>query len=257
MTSAQYTPLSFYKRLLRLAKLPAWLARTYRRINTFTDLSVAERNDALAAIANEILAIFDIRLHINRRDNTSITTPILAVSNHISWLDVFVLMSLYPSGFIAKQSIRRWPIIGKLAWRIDTVFINRTSRKDTDSVNQAIAQALLRNRSVTFFPESKTSDGIGILPFKAALFQAAIDTNTPIQTIALRYFDEQQQRTTDASYAHVSLLTSVWRVAGHHYMNTVVDFAPLIDSKPVPALDRFELKDLAERFVESKVCTQK
>ncbi len=37
----------------------------------------------------------------------------LVVANHVSWLDIFALSALYPSSFIAKQEMSRWPVLGQ------------------------------------------------------------------------------------------------------------------------------------------------
>ena len=76
-----------------------------------------------------------------------------------------------------------------------TVFINRNSRRDVEPINQAICAALKAGQNVSFFPEARTSSGLGILPFKAALFQSAIDAKAPIQAVTLRYYDDEGQRT--------------------------------------------------------------
>lgn len=39
----------------------------------------------------------------------------LLVSNHVSFLDVFVLDSVLPAGFVAKAEIANWPVFGKIA----------------------------------------------------------------------------------------------------------------------------------------------
>src|SRR5690606_41995364 len=40
--------------------------------------------------------------------------PVLWVANHVSWIDIFILNSWRATSFIAKQEIRRWPVIGWL-----------------------------------------------------------------------------------------------------------------------------------------------
>ena len=56
------------------------------------------------------------------------------VSNHISFLDIIVLNSLIPSNFIAKSEIKSWPVIGHLAGKTGTIFINRGDVGDNDNV---------------------------------------------------------------------------------------------------------------------------
>ncbi|MEN9865689.1 MAG: hypothetical protein RL748_1279, partial [Pseudomonadota bacterium] len=49
--------------------------------------------------------------------------PALVVANHVSWLDIFVLNSLYPSQFVSKIEVRGWPVLGWLSHRAGTIFI--------------------------------------------------------------------------------------------------------------------------------------
>lgn len=245
---------NIFIRCYRLWQLVVWLMVTARRIYGFKRLDTAQRNLVLQRIATDLLAVVKLRVVVDQKPLNPMTPPVLAVSNHISWLDIFVLMAQYPSGFIAKESIRCWPLIGTLASHIGTVFINRRSRQDIAPVIHAIVGALTKQQSVTFFPEARTSDGRSILPFKAALFQAAIDTGTPVQAIALRYYDMQNNRTTAASYVgHTNLFVSLWRIVGMPSITVKVDYAPMIDSTLMPQPDRFQLKTSAEQFIGSIV----
>jgi hypothetical protein len=49
--------------------------------------------------------------------------------NHISFVDIFLINALLPSAFVAKSEVARWPLIGWLARRNGTVFIERGNRK--------------------------------------------------------------------------------------------------------------------------------
>ena len=49
----------------------------------------------------------------------------LFVANHISWLDIYALNAARPMAFVAKTEVRRWPLVGWLAARTDTVFLRR------------------------------------------------------------------------------------------------------------------------------------
>lgn len=240
----------FFTRCYRLWQLVVWLMITAKRIYGLKHQDSAQRNRMLQRIAADMLAIVRLRLVVEQPPQHAAKPPMLVVSNHISWLDIFVLMTQYPSGFIAKESIRRWPLIGTLASRIGTVFINRNSRQDVAPVIHAIVNALTQQQSVTFFPEARTSDGQGVLPFKAALFQAAIDSAAPVQAIALRYYDAQGQRTTAVSYVgHTNLFVSLWRIVGISSMTVKVNYAPAINAAATQQADRFQLKTMAEEFI--------
>lgn len=243
-----------FVRCYRIWRLIIWLLVTTRRIYGFSHLDTEQRSQALQSVARDILAIVKLRLCVEQPPQNAITPPVLVVSNHVSWLDIFVLMAQGHNGFIAKDSVRFWPLIGTLASHIDTVFINRNSCMNVRLVKQDIAKALANRHNVTFFPESRTSDGNGILPFKTALFQAAIDTGTPVQAIALRYYDEHNQRTTQVSYAgRTSLLTSIWRIAGMPAITVKIDYAPIMSRETVQRNSRGQLKNIAEQFIGSVV----
>lgn len=113
----------------------------------------------------------------------------LVVSNHISWLDIFVLNSVHPCRFVAKAEIRAWPVLGWLVAQAGTVFIARGSRRDLRHIFQGMVDALRGHQRVAFFPEGTTASQGQLLPFHANLFEAAVDAHVPVQPYALAYLD--------------------------------------------------------------------
>lgn len=113
----------------------------------------------------------------------------LVVSNHISWLDIFLINSLHPCRFVAKAEIRAWPVLGWLVAQAGTVFIARGSRRDLRHIFQGLVDALGQGQRVAFFPEGTTASQGRLLPFHANLFEAAIDARVPVQPYALAYVD--------------------------------------------------------------------
>lgn len=113
----------------------------------------------------------------------------LIVSNHISWLDIFVINSLHPCRFVAKAEIRAWPVLGWLVAQAGTVFIARGNRRDLRHIFKGLVDALAQRQRVAFFPEGTTASQGSLLPFHANLFEAAIDARVPVQPVALSYLD--------------------------------------------------------------------
>lgn len=113
----------------------------------------------------------------------------LIVSNHISWLDIFLINSRYPCRFVAKAEIRAWPVVGWLVAQAGTVFIARGNRRDLRHIFKGLVDALGQGQRVAFFPEGTTASQGGLLPFHANLFEAAIDAQVPVQPVALAYVD--------------------------------------------------------------------
>ncbi|PIT52652.1 hypothetical protein BHC44_06810 [Snodgrassella alvi] len=252
MTKSEHT--SLFTRCARIFKLVLWLRQTIRRVKRFKNLSATECNNELISIARNLLHVLHIKVKPEQAVPDTASMPWLTVANHVTWLDIFVLMAYIPGGFIAKESIKSWPVLGKLVTNGGTVYINRLSRQDINPVIKAIVQALQEGKNVLFFPEAYTSEGLTILPFKAALFQAAIDANRPVMAVAIRYYDSQGQRTPKVAFAgRTTLLRSLWNIVSLPEVIVKVDFAALLNTADNKIIDRFSLKTQAEDFIQTKV----
>lgn len=138
----------------------------------------------------------------------------LVVANHVSWLDILAIDAVVPSRFVAKAEVRRWPVFGRLAVGVQTLFIERDRSRDAMRVVHQMAEALRGGASVAVFPEGTTSDGRELLPFHANLLQAAISTATPVQPVALRFADEAGAYSAAVEFVgETTLLQSVWAIA--------------------------------------------
>ena len=103
----------------------------------------------------------------------TIPTRGLLISNHVSYVDILVLVSLTPAVFVAKREVKSWPVMGWLAQLGGTVFIDRQRRTHVGEVNDEIQTALADGALVIIFPEGTSSDGQTILPFKSSLLEPA------------------------------------------------------------------------------------
>ncbi len=129
----------------------------------------------------EIIGI-DIQVH-----GTPAQSPAFVVANHISWLDIIIISSVLPVSFLSKAEILNWPVIGTLAAKAGTLFIHRGSKNGAAEAVELVKVKLKAGHSVASFPEAKTTDGTSVKVFHARLFAAAIDTETAVQPVALRY----------------------------------------------------------------------
>jgi 1-acyl-sn-glycerol-3-phosphate acyltransferase len=125
----------------------------------------------------------------------------MVVSNHISWLDIYVIHSWQPVRFVAKSEIRSWPLVGWLCDKTGTIFIERARKRDAHRVLHDITDVMLQGDLVGVFPEGTTTDGSAVLPFHANLMQAPISGGLPVQPLGLNYLDAATgQPTLAAAY---------------------------------------------------------
>ncbi|MBI3560959.1 MAG: 1-acyl-sn-glycerol-3-phosphate acyltransferase [Gammaproteobacteria bacterium] len=152
----------------------------------------------------------------------------LFIANHISFLDIPVVSSIVPVRFLAKHTVRYWPVIGMLTQLTGSVFIQRAKRSLIHRSVDALDVALRETRPVAIFPEGTTGLGDQVKKFHTGLFQAAIDSATPVQAIALRYL---RQGRTDRIAAYIdkdNFVAKLLAVMAQPYTDVQVHFcAPL------------------------------
>ena len=146
------------------------------------------RDAATRRWSRRLLAICNVR--VEAAPGSMALEHALFVANHVSWLDIFVLNSLYPCRFVAKAEIRKWPLLGWLAAGAGTVFIARGNRRELRHIFKGIVSVLEQGERVAFFPEGTVGAQGRVLPFHANLFEAAIDARVAVQPCALAYLDE-------------------------------------------------------------------
>jgi 1-acyl-sn-glycerol-3-phosphate acyltransferase len=111
-------------------------------------------------------------------------------SNHVSYIDILVLASLYPSMFLAKREIASWPVFGWIARGAGTVFIDREQAKDVVRAGRELSARLGLGLPVTIFPEGKSSRGVTILPFQPSLLEPAARASVPCWAVSISYETE-------------------------------------------------------------------
>ena len=115
--------------------------------------------------------------------------PTIYISNHISYLDVFVLGSVR-AYFMAKSEVASWPVLGQLARFQNTLFIERIPGKARHQL-EVMQSHLKKNNNLILFPEGTSTDGTYVEPFKSSLFEAAnLDDNditVAIQPVTIAY----------------------------------------------------------------------
>lgn len=158
----------------------------------------------------------------------------MLVANHISWLDIFAIHSLAPSGFVAKAEIRRWPLVGLLVARTGNLFIERGRRRAVHEVIGRLKEAMADGRRVAVFPEGTTGDGTCLLPFHANLIEAAVEAGARVVPIGVRYVDHDGRRATGVDFVgDTTFVGSVWRIIGSPTTVAEVHVLPAIE----PAAD--------------------
>jgi 1-acyl-sn-glycerol-3-phosphate acyltransferase len=177
----------------------------------FPRLSSAEKAHQVKAWAHDLFELVAIKVEVS--GVAPMQGSVLLVANHISWLDIVLLLSASHCRFVAKSEISRWPVLGLLTRAAGTLFIARDSPRDALRVVHHMAEELKAGAVLAVFPEGTTSNGLQLLPFHANLFQAAVSAHVAVQPVALRFVDAATGAPSLAPcyIDDDSLLDSVWR----------------------------------------------
>jgi 1-acyl-sn-glycerol-3-phosphate acyltransferase len=187
-------------------------------------MSEAQQHRAVQQWAQGVLRIMGIGLQVHGRAHTG---PVLLVANHISWLDIVVMLAAQYCRFVAKSELKAWPLVGPLATAAGTLYIERASSRDALRVVHHMAERLQAGDVLAVFPEGTTGDGVHVLPFHANLLQAAIAAQAPAQAVGLRFVDTWGQPSFAPCYiGDDTFLGSVWRTLCARGLVVHVAFAP-------------------------------
>lgn len=136
---------------------------------------------AWARASNRILGI---RV---RTDGEPPDGPCLLVANHLSYLDIALLQSRHDCTFVSMADVKDWPVMGRMAREVGTLFVDRERRADAFRAAADIEQALRAGRTVVLFPEGRAGDGVDVRPFRSALLEPAVRLGVPVAWAALAY----------------------------------------------------------------------
>lgn len=232
-----------------LACLPAaWLAKKLDKKYAY---------ERCVLIANKgILWIIGIRVEVS--GELSRSRPLLAVSNHISYLDVFILGSQAAFKYTPKAEVASWPWIGALCRLQDCIFIDRRAQKLVDA-NKTILQALTNGNVVIVFPEATTSDGLRTLPFKSGFFSLIEDNKLQpivVQPIAITYTHiwklpiDSMQWPDIAWYGDMELMPHLWNLLKMGGITAKLSYLPPIKSE---GINRKQLAKICEQTIAGEV----
>ncbi|ATW51844.1 lysophospholipid acyltransferase family protein [Streptomyces peucetius] len=169
----------------------------------------------------------------------------LVVANHISWLDIPLVAAVLPGRMLAKSEVRSWPLLGPLAARGGTLFLERDRLRTLPATVAAMADALRAGARVAVFPEGSTWCGRGQGRFRPAAFQAALDAGVAVQPVRITF----SPTGAAAFVGDDPLLASLWRVVTARALTAEIRLLPPI--LPGSGPDRRSLALAAQLAVAS------
>jgi len=203
-----------------------------------------------------LLAAFNIQVVRSgfMPDSKIYPTKTMFVGNHVSWSDIHALSSTLPLRFIGKSDIKHWPIFGYLAIKCNTLFIDRSKKRDAKRTIDVAVESLRQGDNLCLFPEGTTTDGTKMQPFKTSLIQAALEAEATIWPVAIFYPNEQGTANIKVAYAdETSLPESMQNILAQQQPVLELHFLPPISPQQAAQFDRRSLTLHLETLIRAQL----
>ena len=136
----------------------------------------------LIKIINQIIG-----LNIKMNPHSQSIRDGFIVSNHLSYLDIFIIYQYFTCTFVTSTQMRDSFFMGKIIRTVGCIFVNRKSIRSMKNEIEIIRQKLDNGNIVAFFPEATTTDGSVLLPFRSSLLEAAKKSKKHIYPLVINY----------------------------------------------------------------------
>lgn len=186
-------------------------------------------------VSGGITFLSGVKIVAHGLENIPADEPVLYISNHRSFYDIFTAYRYFPglTACVAKIEWKKVPLLRQWMDNLHCIFLNRKNSRDGLKAIVRAAEELRGDHSIWICPEGTRSHGDALLPFHEGSFRAAFQSGRSIVPMTFT-------RTDDIFENHMPWV----KAATVH----------LIFDKPVPAanLSRAEQKEVIEQ-VQQKI----
>lgn len=149
------------------------------------------RNKYLANMrkyADRILSHMHVHLeHVGPEQLAKTAAPRLVVCNHMSYLDILLLIQTLPALFVTSVELKETFFLGDIAESGGSLFVERRQPSRLKKDIKAVGEVLKEGFNLVVFPEGTSSNGETVLPFRPGLFTVATELGIPVQPLCLKY----------------------------------------------------------------------
>lgn len=134
-----------------------------------------------------LLICAGFRIEIKGKENLSLDKTVIYVSNHASYIDSILLLTVLPENvlFVAKKEVLNWPLVKTVVRKFGYITVDRMDFTKSIEDAEMISKILQDQKSILIYPEGTFTYATGLRPFKLGAFKLAVDTKTPIVPVGI------------------------------------------------------------------------
>lgn len=183
-----------------------------------------------------LTSILNINISVEGDRSCLKSSGAFIVSNHVSYVDGFVLGSIVPVVYVSKKEVRGWPIIGPWTALCGTIYVDRQRKDKIPLLIEEITEKLRDEVNVVIFPEGTSTDGERLLPFQSVPFAAALRTKAAVVPVTLTYKKVNRQLVSRTNrdqiywYGEMEFLDHFWNLLALRSIEVTVKIHPRVET---------------------------
>lgn len=199
-------------------------------------------------VAKALLKTFNIQVEYFGQYNDHAA---IAVANHVSWLDVVLMVHEPKLHFVAKSEVKDWPVIGFMTQILGTLFIRRDNKFQVYRSLPKAQRLIQQGDTIMVFPEGTTTTGHSLLPFYPMMFDLAVRERGLVQPIAIRYWNQKGEISQQAAFIDEDgILTSIFRLLTAKVTYAQVHYLPVMDGS---TMSRKDLAKFSKQAIQASL----
>ncbi len=204
--------------------------------------------------ANRFLRSFNVKLKVRNPELLARLKgeKYLVVSNHSSFLDIFILGAVENYVFITSTQMSDTPVLGNIVRKAGCLYTDRKKKVNLPQEIKRFSKVLSSGFKVVLFPEQAGTDGSTVKEFWRSLFQVAVDAGSTVLPACIRYLRLDGKPITDENrsvvswYEGIDFLKYYWNLMARRLEAELCFLDPVEFD---PSRNRSELSDLAYQRV--------
>ena len=166
------------------------------------------------------------------------------VANHLGYIDILVLLSMFRGSFVAKGELENAFVVGRLARALQCMFVRKGQSLTSQLINRVRSTYQCHEERETcpscpacmsklvIFPEGTTSNGTAMVPFRTGIFNAGL----PVKPVCIQF-----------PYQHFNLSWETIRFR-EHLFRTMTQVRNLVHCIELPVYEPSEEEKLDARL---------
>lgn len=131
-----------------------------------------------------------VDLQLVRHNSRPVPKQYILIANHPSALEDFGIPALFDVYPLAKEGVRYWFFLGRVAESAGTIFVKRNDSLSRHLALESLLQGARDGKNLVIFPEGGCKGRRIYKRFHTGAFDVSLRTGVPILPVFLQYIDE-------------------------------------------------------------------